>query len=78
MVIKLQASRPAWQKCKLLYIVVVLCTVIGQLRADKCDYHAICRQFSYLFVDYSAICMLNLCLFIIALSAMFIFSARNV
>ena len=24
----------------LLYIVVVLCVVIGQLHADKCDYHA--------------------------------------
>ena len=24
----------------LLYIAVVLCVVIGQLHADKCDYHA--------------------------------------
>ena len=54
MAIKLQASRPAWQQCKLLYIAVVLCIVIGQLHADKCDYHAICRQLSYLLVDNSA------------------------
>ena len=28
--------------------------VIGQLHADKCDYHAIYRQPSYLLVDNSA------------------------
>ena len=39
---------------KLLYSAVVLCIVIGQLHADKCDYHAICRQLSYLLVDNSA------------------------
>ena len=27
--------------------------MIGQLHADKCDYHAICRQLSYLLVDNS-------------------------
>ena len=27
----------------LLYIVVVLCVVIGQLHANKCDNHAMCR-----------------------------------
>ena len=32
-----------FKKIYLLYIAVVLCVVIGQLHADKCDYHAICR-----------------------------------
>ena len=32
-----------FKKIYLLYIAVVLCVVIDQLHADKCDYHAICR-----------------------------------
>ena len=51
----------------IIHIAVVLCIVIDQLHADKCDYHAICRQLSYLLVDNSAICMLSLCLLFIAL-----------
>ena len=34
-----------------IYIAVVLCVLIGQLHADKCDYHAICRQLNNLLAD---------------------------
>ena len=44
----------------LLYIAVVLCVVIDQLYADKCDYHTICRLLSYLLADNWVICMLSL------------------
>ena len=55
------------------------------LHAEKCNYHAICRQLRYLLADNligysiadnSFICMLSLqCLFFIVLVAMFIFAA---
>ena len=35
----------------LSYIAVVLCAVIGQLHAQKCDYHTIFRQLRYLLAD---------------------------
>ena len=33
-------TKTSSNNCLLLYIAVVLCVVIGQLHADKCDYHA--------------------------------------
>ena len=36
----LHITKNSSNNCLLLYIAVVLCVVIGQLHADKCDYHA--------------------------------------
>ena len=48
--------------------------MIGEFHAEKCDYRAICWQFSYLLADNSINCMLSLrCLFVIVLRAICLF-----
>ena len=39
----LHITKTSSNNCLLLYIAIVLCVVIGQLHADKYDYHTICR-----------------------------------
>ena len=39
----IQIAEEHERKHSLLHIAVVLYAVIGQLHADKCDYHIICR-----------------------------------
>ena len=56
----------------LLYIAVVLCVVIGQLYADKCDYHAMVGMATF------PIFSVSFAKQIYSLVTMFIFSAYNV
>ena len=48
-----QHARKYYYYALSLYIAVVFCVGIGKLHADKYDYHAVCKQLSYLLADNS-------------------------